>query len=124
MTGQLIAIVDDEMGTVTMLSTFLRLKGFEVRSALSGSAGLDLVRTERPAALLLDYMLPDINGFEVCKQLRADPEFKSLPIVIISAHSGTTNAALALEAGANLYLSKPLRLPDLLATLQDLLGGA
>lgn len=122
MTGRLIAVIDDEPAMVDMLSTFLRLKGYEVRGAYSGMDGLALVQSERPAALLLDLMLPDIDGFEVCRQLRAQPDFARLPVVMVSAHNDPANATQAREAGATLYMPKPVRFPDLLAVLENLMG--
>ncbi len=123
MTGRLIAVIDDEPAMVDMLSTFLRLKGYEVRGAYSGIDGLSLVQSEHPAALLLDLMLPDIDGFEVCRRLRAQPDFATLPVIMISAHNDPTNVIQAREAGANHYMPKPVRFPDLLAVLGDLLDA-
>ncbi|WP_119068901.1 response regulator transcription factor [Aggregatilinea lenta] len=123
MTGRLIAVIDDEPAMVDMLTTFLRLKGYDVRGAYTGLDGLSLVQTERPAALLLDLMLPDIDGFEVCRRLRAQPEFAALPVIMISAHNDPANSAQAREAGANLYMPKPVRFPDLLVALEDLMGA-
>ncbi len=68
-------------------------------------------------------MLPDIDGFEVCRRLRAQPEFAALPVIMISAHNDPANSAQAREAGANLYMPKPVRFPDLLVALEDLMGA-
>ena len=113
-----ILIVDDEPLTVEMLSTFLNLSGHDSIGALSKSQTWDKLAYEEPDAILLDIMLPDGNGLEICKQLRADSKWASVPIIIISAHSPPMTVE-ATAAGANGYLAKPIKLNTLKEALQE-----
>ncbi len=115
-------IVDDEPYTIEMLETFLKLHGFETVAALTGEDGLVLVKVERPEAMILDLMLPDIEGFEVCRRIRSFPESARLPVLILSARADAEAKERALAAGANAYLVKPARFPVLLETLKRLLA--
>ncbi len=123
MPAKTVAIVDDEPLMVDMLSTFLRLKGYQVCSAFTGNEGLEMVQIERPDALLLDLMLPDKDGLQVCRELRAQPAFAGIPILIVSARTDPASKANAAEVGASEYLTKPVRLPDLLACLDRLFAA-
>jgi CheY-like chemotaxis protein len=115
-----VAIIDDEPLLVDMLTTFLKIKGFRVCSADSGEDGLTLVRIEKPDLLLLDLMLPDIDGFKVCQQLRATPDFAQMPILIVSARAESASMAQAETVGATGYMTKPVKLPMLLEEVQRL----
>ena len=111
-----ILIVDDESLTVKMLSTYLRMMGHESVDALSSRQARDRLAYIAPDAVLLDIMLPDTNGIELCRELRALPETESVPIIMISAIMPPMTRE-ATEAGANAYLSKPINLKVLKATL-------
>lgn len=123
MSEKTIVVVDDEPYIVDMLTTFLQIKGFEVYGAYSGEDGLTLVQVEKPDALLLDLMLPDIDGFEVMKRLRAMPDFTRLPILIVSARADTVTKTRAEESGANDYLTKPVQMPVLMESLTRALNA-
>jgi len=118
---KVIAIVDDEPHMVEMLSTFLKIKGYQTRGVNSGQEGLVLVQTEKPDAVLLDLMLPDIEGFEVCQKLRAMPDYAKLPILIVSARTDAASQARAEQAGASAYLTKPVNFPLLMTELDRLI---
>jgi DNA-binding response OmpR family regulator len=122
MTGKTVVIVDDEPTMVDLLTTFLAMKGFEVHGAYNGADGLRAVEQVKPHVLLLDLMLPDIDGFEVCRRLRSAPASATLPIVIISARTESEAIQRAMRAGADAYMTKPLRLPELLEKIEELLG--
>ncbi len=111
-----ILIVDDEPLTIDMLSVFLNLTGHEPVGALTVSQAWDKLAYEDPEAILLDIMLPDGNGLELCAELRAKLETSSLPIIMISAHAPPMIAE-ANKAGANGYLAKPIKLDALKAML-------
>lgn len=111
-----ILIVDDEPMTVEMLSTFLGLIGHQSIGALSGRQTWDKLAYEHPDLILLDIMLPDDNGLDICRKLRANDQTKNLPIIMISAYSPPMTKQ-ATEAGANGYLSKPIKLDALRAAL-------
>ena len=106
-------IVDDEAATVDMLSTYLGLIGHETVGAFSGEEGLASVYTEKPDLLILDLMMPDLEGFDVCKQLRESGDYTTLPILIISARFDQQSIDRAMSLGADVYLTKPIDLPKL-----------
>lgn len=122
MAEKTIVVVDDEPSIVDMLTTFLKIKGFNVHGAYSGRDGLMLVQTQNPDALLLDLMLPDIDGFDVMQQLRGTPEFAQLPIVIVTARVDIGAKSRAEKLGASDYLTKPVQMPELIGALTRLLN--
>ncbi len=111
-----ILVVDDEQLTLDMLAAFLRLIGHESVGTLSRSQTLDRLAYDLPDAVLLDIMLPDGSGIDICRELRARPDTAHLPIVMISAMSPPLTKE-AEAAGANGYLMKPIRLDELKAAL-------
>ncbi len=113
-----ILIVDDEQLTVEMLSTFLNLIGHESIGALSGKQTWDKLAYEEPDAILLDIMLPDDNGLDICRALRARPETIAVPVIMISAFAPPLIEE-ANKAGANGYLAKPIQLSALKSALAD-----
>jgi DNA-binding response OmpR family regulator len=115
-------IVDDEPALVEMLHTFLRLNNFETVAAFNGEDGLVLVDVERPDLVILDLMLPDIEGYEVCQRIHNSPDGAKLPVLILSARADALSKERAMAAGANAYLVKPVRFADLLSALKRLLA--
>jgi DNA-binding response OmpR family regulator len=120
MDKKVIMVVDDEPHIVEMMETYLDIKGYAVRGAYSGQSGLVLVQADKPDALLLDLMMPDIEGYEVCAQLRQMPEFAALPIVIISARTDPASKRRAEDAGADAFFTKPVNMVQLVSTLEKL----
>ena len=120
-----VLIIDDEPFTVEMLETFLRMNGYDTVGALSGEDGIVLSQIESPDLLILDLMLPDLEGSEVCRRLRtlAAPT-SALPVLILSARIAQVDKEKALNAGANGYLTKPVQFPALLSELSRLLQAA
>jgi CheY-like chemotaxis protein len=112
-----ILVVDDEQLTVDMLSTFLRLLGHEAIDALSGRQARDRLAYAEPDAILLDIMMPDISGIDLCRELRNTPATAHVPIIMISAHMPPKTQE-ATDAGANAYLSKPINLQALRNSLE------
>lgn len=114
-----ILIVDDEFLTTEMLATFLHIIGHQATEAYSGDEMWTKLHYTQPDAILLDIMLPDSNGLELCKELRTDERTAKVPIIIISAHAPPMNRE-AENAGADAYLVKPISLQnlrDVLATV-------
>jgi DNA-binding response OmpR family regulator len=114
-----ILIVDDEYLTVEMLSTFLGLIGHETEGAHSVRQAKDKLAYINPDVVLLDIMLPDNNGLDLCKELRADPITAGLPVVMISAHAPPMTSE-ATQAGANGYLVKPINFDKLKGMLTQI----
>jgi DNA-binding response OmpR family regulator len=116
-----ILVVDDEEDIVDMLQAILEMQGYQVVGAYNGTDGLLLTRLESPDLIILDMMLPDIQGYEVCRQLRANPPTEKLPVIILSARTSQEAIELGKRAGANVYMTKPVQLPQFFAHLQRLL---
>lgn len=117
-------IVEDEADLRETLEYFLASQGFEVRGASRGAEALRIVRSAPPDLLLLDLMLPDISGSDVCRQLRSEPRTANLPIVILTARGGEGDRIRGLEMGADDYLVKPFSLRELVLRLQAILRTA
>lgn len=121
-----ILIVDDEPMTVEMLQTFLQIIGYQTIGVYSGEDGVLMASLEHPDAVLLDLMLPDVEGFEVCRRLRTLPTFPEashVPIIIISARTDAEAVRRALEFGANHFMTKPIKFPELTAMLEQFMAN-
>ena len=107
-----VLIVDDEADVVRLLSAALRGEGFHLLSAHDAETALALARAERPALILLDWMMPGRNGLDVCRALRAeaDPQLRQVPVVLLTARTGAEDIAAGFAAGATDYLTKPFKL--------------
>ena len=117
-----ILIVDDEADLVAVLRVGLEIEGFDVIEASDGEEGLRLARDKKPALMLLDLMLPKLDGYKVCRALKFDERYKSMPILILSARSGEQDRRLALEMGADGFITKPYEMKDLVAKVKHKLG--
>jgi DNA-binding response OmpR family regulator len=113
--------VDDEPATVDMLTIYLKMRGYETVAAYSGNDGLLMVEVENPDLLILDLMMPDIDGYEVCSRIRGDGQYQSLPILIVSARTDQSSIKRAMELGADGYLTKPVDLKMLQSEVERLL---
>ncbi|MEO7741439.1 MAG: response regulator [Usitatibacter sp.] len=116
-----VLVVDDVPSNVRMLAGLLKARGYEVITAASGQEGLDKSLSERPDIVLLDVMMPDLDGYEVCRAIRARPETQMLPIVMVTALDQPEERVKGIEAGADDFLSKPISQPELVARLRSLL---
>jgi DNA-binding response OmpR family regulator len=113
-----ILVVDDEPDLVTVLKIGLETEGYDVLTASDGEQGLALARQFVPDLLLLDLMLPRMDGYKVCRALKFDERYKKIPIFILSARSGETDRRLALELGADEFHSKPYNMRDLVSRVR------
>jgi DNA-binding response OmpR family regulator len=120
--GTKILVVDDEPNVLRMVSYTLEIEGYEVVVAQNGVEALSKVQTEAPDLVILDVMMPDMSGIEVCEQLRKGPETIGLPIIMFSALSQVADKVRCLEAGADEYLTKPITPEELVARVKALLG--
>jgi CheY-like chemotaxis protein len=119
-----ILIVDDDEQATTLLERVLAIKGHEATSLNDSAETIQVVSSATPDLILLDLMMPEPNGFEVCKMLRADPKYAKIPIVIITAMDDNASKENAFAAGANDYLTKPFRIDALAQAIDDLIGNA
>jgi putative two-component system response regulator len=116
-----ILIVDDESGARAALEFLLRREGFEVRDAADGPTAIQECGTFRPDLILLDIMMPGMNGFEVCRHIKATPETRLTPVVLVTGLTTTEDRIIGINAGADDFLSKPIDLNELLARTRSLL---
>ncbi len=121
-----ILVVDDEQAVVDLLAYNLRKAHYEVVTASNGRRALELARQEHPDLILLDLMLPGIDGLEVCRQLRAlsRPEGAQTPIIMITARGEEVDRVVGLELGADDYVTKPFSMRELLARVKAVLRRA
>lgn len=119
-----VLIVEDEAGTRTALREFLERSGYAIAEAADGLAGLAQAASWHPHAILLDIKLPDLDGYEVCRRLKANPETKPIPVIVMTAVLDGPVSRLAYEAGALACILKPFRLEALLTTIQTTIAGA
>jgi DNA-binding response OmpR family regulator len=117
-----ILIADDEPNMVMVISTRLKAHGYEVIEAHDGQMALDKARNEKPDLIILDLMLPKLNGYRVCALLKRDFRYSKIPIILFTAKTGKDDMALGAEVGADAYLLKPYRAEVLLGKVQELLG--
>ncbi len=117
-----IAYVDDDLELRAVVAQFLEEEGYEVLLAADGEEGLALIITEQPDLVILDVMMPKQNGWEVTKSLRANPQWQSLPILMLTGIGATLNEMTAPLYGATDHLDKPFEFDDLLDKVEALLS--
>src|SRR3954451_11069083 len=103
-----ILVVDDNADNRDLLALMLRRQGYEAVTAASGAEALAAVMADPPAAILLDVMMPDLDGYEVARRIKSDPTLPFIPIILVTAKSDTQDKIHGLEQGADDYLSKPV----------------
>ncbi|RNF36085.1 phosphate regulon transcriptional regulator PhoB [Paracoccus methylarcula] len=113
-----VLVVEDENAQREVLQYNLEAEGFEVVVADNGEDALLLVQEEQPDLLVLDWMLPKVSGIEVCRQVKADPATRGIPIIMLSARSEETDRVRGLETGADDYVVKPYSVVELMARLR------
>jgi two-component system alkaline phosphatase synthesis response regulator PhoP len=117
-----ILLVDDEPSLVKIVSKRLEAEGFEVCTAIDGEEALREVVAQNPHLIILDVMLPKLNGYEVCKKLKSDTHYQKIPILLFTARVQDRDEKIGFESGADAYLRKPFRAPELLEKIRVLLG--
>jgi len=116
-----ILLVDDEPDALEVLGFKLRQAGYNALLAKDGARAIALARDERPALIVLDLMLPEVDGLEVCKILRRDPNTAAIPIIVLTARAAEMDRVLGLELGADDYVTKPFSPRELLLRIKKLL---
>jgi CheY-like chemotaxis protein len=116
-------LVEDHEPNRDMLTRRLERRGYTILVAGDGPQGLELAQQERPGLVLLDLSLPLMDGWAVCRALKADPATRTIPIIALTAHAMAGDREKALEAGADDYDTKPVDLPRLLAKIEALLAS-
>ena len=118
-----VLLIDDEPDISFLVAARLTALGCQVITAVDGQEGLNLARKESPDLILLDLMLPKVDGYKVCRMLKFDKAYEHIPIVIFSAKGSDADRKLAEEVGADAYLTKPFNLDAFNETVRKLLGS-
>ena len=116
-----ILIVDDEVQLVEMVKMRLEASGYEIIFAHDGQEGLDKAKKEKPDLMILDLMLPKIDGYKVCRMLKFDEKYKQIPIILFSARAQDEDKQMGKEVGADAYITKPFDPQALLGKIKELL---
>ena len=114
-----VLVVDDEIDTLNLLRMILEISGFEAVTTLNSTEALTLAEVEQPDCILLDIMMPRLDGFTLCKMMRLHPATANLPIVFVTAYSALDLEDRRLEAGADMVLPKPVGMDVLLNTINE-----
>lgn len=121
MAGEKILVVDDEPHIVQLITFNLEKNGYKVISADNGLDGLKMAKSELPQLVLLDLMLPELDGYDVCREIRRDNNISSMPVIMITAKSEELDKILGLELGADDYITKPFSVRELVARVKAVL---
>ena len=119
-----ILVVDDEKDLTALVSLHMKMAGFEVLTASNGEKALDLSREEKPDLIILDLMLPKIDGWQVCERLRQDIATQDIPVIMLTARAETEDKLKGFEAGADDYVTKPFSPRELVARVKRVLARA
>ncbi|MDL2235887.1 response regulator transcription factor [Christensenellaceae bacterium OttesenSCG-928-L17] len=119
--NELVFVVDDELHICKLFEIGLREQGLRVRTFLDGNAFLLAMRTERPDAVLLDWMMQAPDGLEITRRLREDPRTRPIPIILVTARSGENDRLMGLEVGADDYITKPFSIKEVAMRVKSVL---
>jgi len=122
MTKKKILVVEDEAELTGAIQIRLEQAGYEVLIAYDGQEALEKARTENPDLIVLDLMLPKIDGYKVCRMLKFDEKYKKIPVVMLTARAQEKDENLGYEVGADAFITKPFKYQVLLAKIAELLG--
>lgn len=116
-----VLVVEDEVGLVALLTYNLEKEGFDVVSVMDGALVLDTVLKEKPDVILMDWMLPNVSGVDLCKSIRENAIMKDIPIIMVTARAEEADKVQGLSFGADDYMTKPFSMPELFARVKALL---
>jgi len=119
-----ILVVDDEVYIVHILDFSLGMEGYEVLTALDGEQALEKARQEHPDLIVLDIMMPKLDGYETCKLLKADDGTRNIPVILLSAKGRNADQKVGFDVGADDYITKPFSPRKLVERINDILGQA
>ncbi len=119
-----VIVVEDEPDAAELFAEMMRVNGFRVVKIFSSVPAIDAIAEEKPDLVILDIMMPDVSGLEVLKFMRREPNLKNTPVVVVSAKSMPTDIKVGMEAGASVYLTKPVGYLDLKQAVESLTQAA
>jgi len=115
-----VLIVEDEVEAAELFGEMMRVNGYRVLKSFSSAPAIESLNTETPDLVILDIMMPDVSGLEVLRFMRREPKFKNTPVIIVSAKSMPADIRVGMEAGASMYLTKPVGYLDLKQAVERL----
>jgi len=119
-----VMIIEDEADAAELFGEMMRLNGFRVIKMYSSAPAIPMIAQEKPDVIILDIMMPDISGLEVLRYMRREPDLSRIPVIVVSAKSMPGDIKTGLEAGASLYLTKPVGFLDLKQAVEQVLSKA
>jgi two-component system, OmpR family, response regulator VicR len=121
--AKLILCIEDEQEMIDLIRLILNRRGFEVKGANGGKEGLEIIRKEHPDLVLLDLMMPEMDGWEVYQQMKADEATKNIPVIVVTAKAQSIDKVLGLHiAKVDDYIAKPFSPQELLTSVDNVLG--
>jgi DNA-binding response OmpR family regulator len=116
-----VVVIEDEPDAAEMFGEMMRVNGFRVVKSYTSGPAIEIITREKPAIVILDVMMPEISGIEILQLMRAKPELSQIPVVVVSAKSMPADSKTGLEAGASVYLTKPVGFLDLKQAVENIL---
>lgn len=118
-----VMIIEDEADAAELFAEMMRINGFRVIKMFSSAPAIPVISQEKPDLILLDVMMPDISGLEVLRYMRREPELSNIPVIVVSAKSMPGDIKTGIEAGASIYLTKPVGFLDLKQAVEQVLNN-
>ena len=123
MAEKTVLIIEDEEDAADMFAEMMRVSGYRVLKTSSSTPALTMMAAEKPDVVILDIMMPEISGLDILRQMRQDPTLAIIPVVVVSAKSMPADIKIGMEAGASMYLTKPVGFTELKEAIERALGG-
>lgn len=122
MSDKTVLIIEDEGDAAELFAEMMRVSGFRVRKVSNSAPAIDLISTEKPDLIILDIMMPGISGLDILHHMHHDPRLTNIPVVVVSAKGTPADIKRGLEAGAKIYLTKPVGFQELKEAVTRVLG--
>jgi CheY-like chemotaxis protein len=118
-----VLIIEDEPDAAELFAEMMRVSGFRVRKTSSSTPAIDMMTDEKPDVVLLDIMMPEVSGLDILRKMRRDPSLANIPVVVVSAKSMPADIKIGMDAGASIYLTKPVGFLELKEAVERVLGS-
>jgi CheY-like chemotaxis protein len=118
-----VLIIEDEAEAAELFAEMMRVSGFRVRKTSSNTPAIDMMTHEKPDVVLLDIMMPEVSGLDILRKMRRDPTLANIPVVVVSAKSMPADIKIGMDAGASIYLTKPVGFLELKEAVERVLGS-
>jgi DNA-binding response OmpR family regulator len=118
-----VMVIEDEPDAAEMFAEMMRVSGFRVLKMFSSTPAIPIIAQEKPDLIILDVMMPDVSGLEVLRYMRREPELAKIPVIVVSAKSMPSDIKTGLDAGASMYLTKPVGFLDLKQAVETVLAN-